>query len=87
MTKRFTIEYNHFMPKQARLDVPGALHHIMLLGINKAKIFDIDIVTMPAVVSGIQYFELDRENGKQLITITNARQVSTSLKFIGDKDE
>ncbi|MDA8077624.1 MAG: hypothetical protein M0Z79_01675 [Nitrospiraceae bacterium] len=75
------------MPKQARLDVPGALHHIMLLGINKAKIFDIDIVTMPAVVSGIQYFELDRENGKQLITITNARQVSTSLKFIGDKDE
>ena len=40
----------------------------MVRGINKAKIFDIDIVAMPAVVSGIQYFELDRENGKQLIT-------------------
>ncbi len=37
-------------------------------GINKAKIFDIDIVDMPAVVSGIQYFELDRENGRQLMT-------------------
>jgi putative transposase len=30
------------MPRQARLDVPGALHHIMLRGINKAAIFDDD---------------------------------------------
>ncbi len=28
------------MPRQARLDVPGALHHIMVRGINKADIFD-----------------------------------------------
>ena len=28
------------MPRQARLDVPGALHHIMVRGINKANIFD-----------------------------------------------
>lgn len=28
------------MPRQARLDVPGALHHIMVRGINKSKIFD-----------------------------------------------
>jgi putative transposase len=28
------------MPRQARLDVPGALHHIMVRGINKAPIFD-----------------------------------------------
>jgi len=27
------------MPRQARLDVPGALHHIMIRGINKADIF------------------------------------------------
>ena len=27
------------MPRQARLDIPGALHHIMVRGINKAKIF------------------------------------------------
>jgi len=27
------------MPRQARLDIPGALHHIMMRGINKAKIF------------------------------------------------
>lgn len=27
------------MPRQARLDVPGALHHIMVRGINKSKIF------------------------------------------------
>ena len=27
------------MPRQARLDVPGALHHIMVRGIDKAKIF------------------------------------------------
>ena len=30
------------MPRQARLDVPGALHHIMMRGINKAAIFDDD---------------------------------------------
>ena len=30
------------MPRQARLDVPGALHHIMVRGINKATIFDDD---------------------------------------------
>jgi len=27
------------MPRQARLDVPGALHHIMVRGIDKVKIF------------------------------------------------
>jgi putative transposase len=27
------------MPRQARLDVPGALHHIMIRGIDKSKIF------------------------------------------------
>jgi putative transposase len=27
------------MPRQARLDVPGALHHIMVRGINKSSIF------------------------------------------------
>ena len=30
------------MPRQARLDVPGALHHIMVRGINKAAIFNDD---------------------------------------------
>ncbi|MFH1288144.1 MAG: transposase [bacterium] len=27
------------MPRQARLDIPGALHHIMIRGINKSDIF------------------------------------------------
>ena len=27
------------MPRKARLDAPGALHHIMLRGLNKAEIF------------------------------------------------
>jgi putative transposase len=30
------------MPRQARLDVPGALHHIMVRGNNKAPIFNDD---------------------------------------------
>jgi REP element-mobilizing transposase RayT len=30
------------MPRQARLDVPGALHHIMVRGINKTDIFEDD---------------------------------------------
>lgn len=30
------------MPRQARLDVPGALHHIMVRGINKSAIFQND---------------------------------------------
>jgi len=28
------------MPRQARLDIPGALHHIMVRGINRSTIFD-----------------------------------------------
>jgi putative transposase len=28
------------MPRRARLDVTGALHHIMVRGINKSAIFD-----------------------------------------------
>ncbi len=27
------------MPRQPRLDMPGALHHIMVRGINKTDIF------------------------------------------------
>ena len=30
------------MPRQARLDIPGALHHIMVRGINKSAIFQDD---------------------------------------------
>jgi len=30
------------MPRQARLDAPGALHHIMVRGINKTNIFEDD---------------------------------------------
>ncbi|MBM4331877.1 MAG: transposase [Deltaproteobacteria bacterium] len=30
------------MPRQARLDTPGALHHIMVRGINRSQIFDDD---------------------------------------------
>lgn len=30
------------MPRRARLDVPGALHHIMVRGINKSALFDDD---------------------------------------------
>ena len=30
------------MPRQARLDIPGALHHIMVRGINKSAIFTDD---------------------------------------------
>ncbi len=30
------------MPRQARLDVPGALHHIMVRGVNKSDIFEDD---------------------------------------------
>ena len=30
------------MPRQARLDTPGALHHIMVRGINRADIFNDD---------------------------------------------
>lgn len=33
------MQYGSAMPRQARLDVPGALHHIMVRGINKTDIF------------------------------------------------
>ena len=28
------------MPRQARLDIPGALHHIMIRGVNRGDIFN-----------------------------------------------
>ncbi len=30
------------MPRRARLDIPGALHHIMIRGIDKSNIFKDD---------------------------------------------
>ncbi len=30
------------MPRQARLDTPGALHHIMVRGLNRSAIFEDD---------------------------------------------
>jgi putative transposase len=50
------------MPRQARLDVPGALHHIMLRGINKASIFEDD-----------QDRSLFLDRLEKNITIANAR--------------
>jgi hypothetical protein len=32
-------ESNEFMPRQARHDAPGALHHVMILGIEGTPIF------------------------------------------------
>jgi len=37
------------MQRQARLDIPSALHHIMMWGINKANIFS-QIETTPLEV-------------------------------------
>jgi len=34
------MQYGSAMPRQARLDVPGALHHIMVRGINKTVLFE-----------------------------------------------
>ncbi len=31
------------MPRQARLDTPGTLHHVIVRGIEKRKIFDDDV--------------------------------------------
>ena len=31
------------MPRQARLDAPGTLHHVMIRGIEGTKIFDDDV--------------------------------------------
>ena len=36
------IWYKQFMPRKARIDAPGALHHIIVRGIAKRKIFEDD---------------------------------------------
>jgi hypothetical protein len=36
------IQWNYSMPRKARLGVPGALHHIMIRGINRSAIFKDD---------------------------------------------
>jgi len=46
----FTMNYtydNKIMPRKARIDAPGALHHIIVRGIERRRIF---------------YDDLDREN-------------------------
>jgi N12 class adenine-specific DNA methylase len=39
LDKRRRDEYNQSLPRQARLDAPGARHHIMVRGIDKTVIF------------------------------------------------
>ena len=36
----------NFMPRKARIDAPGALHHIIIRGIEKRRIFRNDEVTV-----------------------------------------
>jgi hypothetical protein len=52
------------MPRHARLDAPGALHHIMLRGINKEDLFLDD---------------LDRTKDKGDIFNDDRREASASL--------
>ncbi len=42
LDRRSVVMKNCLMPRQARLDSPGALHHIMVRGINKSAIFNED---------------------------------------------
>lgn len=42
LDRRSGIHQDQYMPRQARLDVPGALHHVMVRGINKSAIFKDD---------------------------------------------
>ena len=39
----FSVWDNHTMPRLARLDAPGVLHHVMGRGIERKKIFYSDI--------------------------------------------
>ena len=48
------------MPRQARLDTPGVVHHIMIRGIERRKIFIVGF----SVERGET---IARENGLQLI--------------------
>ena len=48
------------MPRQARLDAPGILHHVMIRGIEGVKIFHDDVVREQCVlpvffIGGITY--------------------------------
>lgn len=57
------------MPRQARLDAPGTLHHVMIRGIEGAKIFHDDV---------------DRENFlsrvSKLVESTGTRILAWALK-------
>jgi putative transposase len=35
--------YKVYMPRKARIDAPGALHHIIARGIARKKVFDDDV--------------------------------------------
>ena len=50
------------MPRQARLDVPGALHHIMVRGIDKSNIFRDD--EDKARFLGTAWLKTSNEEGK-----------------------
>jgi hypothetical protein len=48
---KYICEYVVDMPKIARIDTPGLLHHVIIRGIERRKIFDDDFDTTPAAVS------------------------------------
>ena len=55
------------MPRQARLDVPGALHHIMVRGIDKTDIFRDDEDKARFLERLGQNVEEGNEEGKCLV--------------------
>jgi len=51
------------MPRQARLDTPGTLHHVILRGIEKKNIFD-DTYDRTSMIARME--ELVKETGTNI---------------------
>jgi len=56
------------MPRQARIDAPGALHHIIVRGIGRCKIFK-DDADMKSFVERFRKIIGDTETGCPLNTV------------------
>lgn len=42
LTREYFLLYREDMPRKARIDAPGALHHVIVRGIARRRIFDDD---------------------------------------------
>ena len=70
------------MPRRARLDAPGTLHHVMVRGIERGKIVN-DDADRENFVSRLGYLAADTQTGIYAWTLMNTRIFLYGAQHLG----